>query len=58
MPRAVWEKVKTEAEKFNDVLDDKADEQLQKVKESRYTGLILGGVALIAIALIVLLAAY
>lgn len=52
------EKAKAEVMKINDAVDAKADEGMQKVKESRFTWAILGCAALAIGAIIALLAAY
>lgn len=49
MPTPKWEKIKTEAEKFDAVLEDNADEQIDKLKKSRFTWLILAGVAALVV---------
>lgn len=55
MPTPKW---KQKAEEINGIVDAKADEQLDKLKESRFTALILGAVSLILAGILYLLASY
>jgi len=54
----MYQKVKDKALEVNDKLDAAADEQVNKVKESRFTWAILGGSALAILTIFVLLAKY
>lgn len=55
MPTPKW---KEKVAEINDRIDAKADAELEKIKESRFTWAILGGAALIIAAIIFLLATY